>query len=175
MADDDKENDNDASSELEEGAEAKTKGKKGIVIIAAVVLIALIGGGLAASGMFGGDDKEASEASDSKKEKKAKASAPVFYELPEFLVNLSNNTGRVSFLKMSVTLELRDKESVAKLEAYKPKVLDTFNSYLRELRPTDLSGSAGIYRLREELMVRLNKTLGDTMVQDILFSEILVQ
>lgn len=177
MAEDNNENTSESEVTAEEGEDSgKTKGKKGIVIIAAVVLIALIGGGLFASGILGGgDDKEIAEEEHAKKAEKAKPAEPVFYELPEFLVNLSNNSGRVSFLKMSVTLELRDKEAVAKIEAYKPKVLDTFNTYLRELRPTDLSGSAGIYRLREELMVRLNKTMGDSMVQDILFSEILVQ
>lgn len=173
MADDDV---NESAGEIEaEGDAAATKGKKGIVIIGAVVLLAIIGAGVAFSGILGGGDDAEEETVAESVEKSVKPAEPVFYELPEFLVNLSSSTGRVSFLKMSVTLELRDKESVKKLEAFKPKVMDTFNTYLRELRPTDLSGSAGIYRLREELMVRLNKTLSDDLVQDILFSEILVQ
>lgn len=168
---------NDAANETEadgDGEVAPTKGKKGIVIIGAVALLAIIGLGVAFSGILDSDEAEEEVAAESA-EHAAKPAQPVFYELPEFLVNLSSTTGRVSFLKMSVTLELRDKEAVKKLEAFKPKVMDTFNTYLRELRPTDLSGSAGIYRLREELMVRLNKTLADDLVQDILFSEILVQ
>ncbi len=172
MAEDDVKESDASGEESAEGEEKKTKGKKGIIIIAAIALIGIVGG-ILASGILGGGDEE--EAKPKAKKEAAKPADPVFYELPEFLVNLSSNTGRVSFLKMSVTLELRDKESVAQLEAYKPKVMDTFNTYLRELRPSDLSGSAGIYRLREELMVRLNKTLNDDMVQDILFSEILVQ
>lgn len=161
----------DDAAEGEDAGESKTKGKKGILIIA-VALIAIVGGVVASGVLGGGEEKEKKPKA---KKEQVKPSEPVFYELPEFLVNLSSNTGRVSFLKMSVTLELRSKEDVKTLEAFKPKVLDTFNTYLRELRPTDLSGSAGIYRLREELMVRLNKTLADDMVQDILFSEILVQ
>lgn len=166
-------NENAGETEAEEAA--PTKGKKGILIIGVVVLLAVIGAGVAFSGILGGGKAEDEETVAEKVEKAVKPAEPVFYELPEFLVNLSSTTGRVSFLKMSVTLELRDKESVKKLEAFKPKVMDTFNTYLRELRPTDLAGSAGIYRLREELMVRLNKTLSDDIVQDILFSEILVQ
>jgi len=61
------------------------------------------------------------------------------------------------------------------MEANKPRIVDTFNTYLRELRTSDLSGSAGIYRLREELMARLNKTVEPGIVKDILFSEIIVQ
>lgn len=166
---------NESAGEAE-GEAAPTKGKKGILIIGVVVLLAVIGAGVAFSGILGGGEDAAEEETVAESvEKAVKPAEPVFYELPEFLVNLSSTTGRVSFLKMSVTLELRDKESVKKLEAFKPKVMDTFNTYLRELRPTDLAGSAGIYRLREELMVRLNKTLSDDIVQDILFSEILVQ
>jgi flagellar FliL protein len=160
----------------EEGEEGKPKkGKKGIIIIAAVGLIALIGGGVVMSGVLGGGEEESHEEAGHEEAVEHKVADPVYYELPEFLVNLSSNTGRVSFLKMSITLELKDAHSVERLDVTKPKVLDTFNTYLRELRPADLAGSAGIYRLREELMTRINKIIGEDAVQDILFSEILVQ
>ena len=103
------------------------------------------------------------------------AAMPVYYELPQFLVNLNSNTGRASFLKMSVTLELRDQAAVATMDANKPRVVDAFNTYMRELRPADIQGSAGIYRLRVELMSRLNSTIQDGIVKDILFGEIIVQ
>ncbi|MFZ8469333.1 flagellar basal body-associated FliL family protein, partial [Staphylococcus aureus] len=83
--------------------------------------------------------------------------------------------GRASFLKMSVTLQLKDQAAVAVLDANKPRVLDAFNTYLRELRPSDVQGSAGIYRLRDELMTRLNGMIEEGLVKDILFSEIIVQ
>ncbi|MCA0451528.1 MAG: flagellar basal body-associated FliL family protein, partial [Proteobacteria bacterium] len=100
---------------------------------------------------------------------------PVYYELPQFLVNLNSNTGKVSFLKMSVTLQLRDAEAVAVMDANKPRIVDTFNTYLRELRAGDIQGSAGIYRLRNELLARLNSTIEEGIVKDILFGEIIVQ
>ena len=81
----------------------------------------------------------------------------------------------MSFLKISVTLELRDQAAAAIVDENKPRIMDAFNTYLRELRPSDLAGSAGIYRLREELMTRLNNTIETDLVKDILFSEILVQ
>jgi len=99
-----------------------------------------------------------------------------FYELPTFLVNLNAGDGkRTSFLKITVSLELEDEDDVGDIELVKPKLIDTFNVYLRELRPADMSGSAGIYRLREELLVRVNKTTAPIKVTDILFNEIIVQ
>jgi flagellar FliL protein len=162
----------------EEAEDAPKKGKKKLIfIVAGVVLLLAIGGGLFASGMLGGSDKKEEHAEEAGEhdEKGPKIAKPVYYELPEFLVNLSATGNRVSFLKMSVTLELRNQEAVPLIEANKPRIVDTFNTYLREMRPTDLSGSAGIYRLRDELMTRMNKTIEEGLVKDILFSEIIVQ
>lgn len=174
--------------------EEKTGGKKKLILIIAVVLL-LGGGGAGAyfAGLFGGKDKDETEhAEESHGEEKhgeeAKgehgehgeggapvANLPVYYELPEFLVNLTSTGTKVSFLKVRVTLELRDPLSLPIIDANKPRIIDTFNTYLRELRTSDLSGSAGIYRLREELMARINKTVETGIVKDILFSEIIVQ
>lgn len=175
-----------AAPEASEGEGAPKKGKKKLVFIAAgLVLLLAIGAGLFFSGMLGGEKKldehgnpieELSEEEKAAKEAAAaEASKPVYYELPEFLVNLNSTTGRVSFLKMSVTLELRDAAAVITMDANKPRVQDIFNTYLRELRPADIQGSAGIYRLRTELLSRVNATMEEGLVKDILFGEIIVQ
>lgn len=155
-----------------EGAEGGArKGKRKLIIIvgAAVAVLLLIVGGLFATGVIGGK-KEVAPAT-------PQIAKPVYYELPEFLVNLSNpgSGTRVTFLKMSVTLELRDQAAVAILDANKPRIIDVFNTYLRELRAADIQGSAGIYRLRDELLTRINGTVQEGVVKDILFSEIIVQ
>lgn len=159
-----------------EGAEAEApkKGKKKLVIIVAVALLVLIGAGVFLMGGSGDEEKE-HELTEEEIAAQELANKPVYYELPEFLVNLSTGGNRVSFLKMSVTLELRDAAAVPVLEANKPRVLDVFNTYLREMRPQDVQGSAGIYRLRDELMSRLNGTVEEGLVKNILFSEIIVQ
>lgn len=177
----------DGAVEGEEGA--PKKGKKKLVIIAAVVLLLVVGGAVA---MLMGGKEETTDAHGeaaahdealTPEEKAAKdaaavhAAAPVYYELPEFLVNLNPSAagGRVSFLKMSVTLELKDAATVAVIDANKPRVQDIFNTYLRELRASDIQGSSGIYRLRTELLTRLNSTIEGGAVKDILFGEIIVQ
>jgi flagellar protein FliL len=56
-----------------------------------------------------------------------------------------------------------------------PRVIDTLITYMRELRPDDLRGSAGLVRLREELLARIKVSAAPARVNDVLFREILVQ
>ncbi len=177
--------DEDLGPEDEDGEEGQTKGKKKLLIII-ILAVLLLGGGAAGAyfaGLLGGGEEthDVAEESDAppptleEGEEGQLANLPIYYELPEFLVNLSTTGRKVSFLKMEVTLELRDQAAIPVIDANKPRIMDTFNTYLRELRTSDLSGSAGIYRLREELMARVNKTVEPGIVKDVLFSEIIVQ
>ena len=61
------------------------------------------------------------------------------------------------------------------MAALRPRIIDHFQVYLRELRVEDLRGSAGIYRLREELLARVNAAVKPTKVENVLFREVLVQ
>src|SRR5262245_14974916 len=97
----------------------------------------------------------------------------VFVDLPEVLVNLSNPNGeRTQYLKVKVVLELPDQKMIEQIQPIMPRVMDAFQTYLRELRPTDLDGSAGIYRLREELTRRVNVAVAPSRVTAVLFKEI---
>jgi flagellar FliL protein len=183
--------DNDAE-ELDDADEAsgKTGGKKKLIIIlAAVLLLAIGGGGAAFFLMSGKDDKKKDAATEESAEgtegeaaaegdgkaTAEKDAGPVYYELPEFLVNLSTANKSTSFLKMRVTLELASKKDIKTVEKFMPRITDSFNTYLRELRPTDLAGSAGMQRLREELILRINQAIAPTKVGNILFKDVLVQ
>ena len=99
----------------------------------------------------------------------------VFYNLPEMLVNLNAGGKRASYLKITVALELENAEAVPKLEVILPRVVDNFQVYLRELRLDDLKGSAGLLRLKEELLVRVQRAAGAVRINDVLFKEMLVQ
>lgn len=54
-------------------------------------------------------------------------------------------------------------------------MLDSFQPFLRELRPEDLSGSAAVFRIKEEMMVRATATLGAGQVKDILIQDLVQQ
>ena len=100
----------------------------------------------------------------------------VFVDLPEVLVNLSNpGTDRTQYLKIKVVLELPDQKMIEQITPIMPRVMDAFQTYLRELRPSDLDGSAGLYRLKEELTRRVNVSIAPSRINAVLFKEIVVQ
>ncbi|MGD9967257.1 MAG: flagellar basal body-associated FliL family protein [Hyphomonadaceae bacterium] len=99
----------------------------------------------------------------------------VFVTLPEMLVNITGPDGRPAYLKLKLTLEAPDDATVTALGEHIPRVTDQFNGFLRELRTDDLSGSAGAYRLRLELLRRVNLVIAPTRINAVLIEEMLVQ
>lgn len=99
----------------------------------------------------------------------------VYMELPEYLVNLDSSGKNANFLKLTIALELPNKKAEKTISPLLPKINDTFQLYLRDLRPEDLKGSAAMYQLREELLLRINKIAYPSQVNDLVFKEILVQ
>jgi len=140
-----------------------------LIIIGATVLLVL-GGGVAGYLMVfnkGGTGHSATAAT---------MKPPVFLDLPDTLVNLSNTgSERTQYLKVKIVLELPDQAMAQQIQPMLPRVMDAFQTYLRELRPTDLDGSAGLYRLKEELTRRVNASIAPNRVSAILFKEIVVQ
>jgi flagellar FliL protein len=165
-----------ADEETEEGAEAqpapaKKKLPLKLIIIAAAGLLVVGGGGAAAYLMLGGSSKPAEEANAAPVVKPA-----VFMDLPDVLVNLSSaGSDRTQYLKVKVVLEVPDQTLVQQIQPVLPRVMDAFQTYLRELRATDLDGSAGLYRLKEELTRRVNASIAPNRVNAVLFKEIVVQ
>src|SRR5204862_2004402 len=101
---------------------------------------------------------------------------PVFVEVPDMLVNLAGSPGdRIQYLKVKVVLEVREEKQIEAIKPSMPRVTDIFQTYLRELRPSDLSGSAGLFRLKEELARRRNNAGSPGQVNAVLVQEILVQ
>ena len=156
----------------EEGEDAAVPSKRKfplkLIIIAAVAVAVLGGGGTAAYLMFG-----------SAKETKAAAMPAkpvVFVDVPEVLVNLVGAPGeRIQYLKVKVVLEVKEEKQVDVIKPTMPRVSDIFQTYMRELRPADLNGSAGLFRLKEELTRRVNVAVAPGQVNAVLFKEIVIQ
>jgi flagellar FliL protein len=152
----------------EVAAAPKSKLKFIIVIVAALVLL---GGGASVWFLFfhhGGEQMHAEAAPPPK--------PPVFVEVPDMLVNLIGAPGdRAQFLKVKVVLELKEERQIEALKPTMPRVTDIFQTYLRELRASDLNGSAGMFRLKEELTRRVNNAVSPVQVSAVLFKEIVVQ
>ena len=175
----------DYDEDIEEGAPAAGKpagSKKKLIILVVLPLLLIVGA--AAGAYFTGlaDPVLAMLGVGGEKHVEEKAAAdkplapPVFYELPEMLVNLNPGQGRrPAHLKIKVRLELAAATDTPKIEAMLPRIVDSFQVYLRELRVEDLQGAAGMYRLREELMMRVNRVAAPAKINDVLFQDVLVQ
>jgi flagellar protein FliL len=163
MADSEKADDGAA-----EAAGAAPKGKLKL-IIAGVSVLAILGGGAGWFFFFRHHGEEMhAEAPPAK--------PPSFIEVPDLMVNLAGSPGeRVQYLKVKVTLEVKEEKQVEAIKPTLPRVTDIFQTYLRELRPADLNGSAGLFRLKEELTRRVNAALAPNEVSAVLFKEIVVQ
>lgn len=173
----------------EEGGGSKLNAKKIVLfIVLPLFVLAGIGGGLYFTGMLdkflkkdGGEAHETAEAEgghgggESKGGHGGEASGAFFLEIPNMLVNLASTDGQPRYLRLSVQLELANANDMHAVEAVMPRVVDQFQTYLRELRVKDLRGSAGIYRLQMELLSRVNAAAYPVEVKDVLFQEILIQ
>ena len=165
--------------EGEDGEEASSSGgkKKLLIIVGAVVLLLI---GAAAAVFFSGilDSEETEEAAEKEGEEGAEAEMDkktFFVDLDEMIVNLNTTERRQSLLKIKVSLEVAEQKDVAMIQELTPRVVDNFQTYLRELRLDDLRGSAGMYRLREELLTRINIAVEPAKVKAVLFKEMIVQ
>ena len=158
--------DNEAAED--EAAEAAPKGKLKL-IIAAVGVLMILGGGATWFFFFRHKAEEVHAAA-------PVAKPPVFIDVPEMLVNMVSAPGeRVQYLKVKVVLEVKEEKQVEAIKPNLPRVTDLFQTYLRELRPSDINGSAGLFRLKEELTKRVNNAVAPQVVSAVLFKEIVVQ
>ncbi|WP_135079398.1 flagellar basal body-associated FliL family protein [Terasakiella sp. SH-1] len=178
MADDDDLDDMDDDDLDDEEGGSGGGGKKKILLFA-IPLILIIGGAAGAyftgllDPLIGAEESAEGEGGEGASDEDL---GPVaFTDLPEILVNLNTTGRKSSFLKIRVSLEVPNALEVDKVVAVQDRVVDAFQVYLRELRVEDLKGSAGMYRLREELLARVNAAVAPVKVNDVLFKEMLVQ
>ena len=103
------------------------------------------------------------------------AAQTFIFNLPPMIINLNKEADEEAVMKLTVALEVADEAMMVEIQPRLAKVVDAFQVYLRELRKSDLEGSAGIYRLKEELLRRVNVSIYPSRVESVLFKEILVQ
>jgi flagellar FliL protein len=173
------------SGQIEASEEAqevkKGGGRKKLLLLALPVLLVAIGAGLWFGGILPPLLGMGAPAATAEREPGPRAVA--FLDMPEIVTNLNAPGRRAVYVKLRSKLELARPEDGAAVQASMPRLLDLFQTYLREVRPEELRGSAGTQRLREELVARANIAVaqagrGDAQqirVNDVLFVEILVQ
>ena len=169
-----------AEADIEEGAPAKKGIPKLFIIIGAAAIVVLLAGvGLyvfLSSSSAPAENAEHGAATTDGHGAPAAAGHTFIFNLPTMIVNLKEDGGQKGeFMKLTVALEVANQEMMVAIQPSMAKVTDAFQVYLRELRRSDLEGSAGVYRLKEELLRRVNVAIYPSRVESILFKEILVQ
>lgn len=149
------------------------KGRKKLVLMLLPVILGGVGGGLwftgILPGLLGMGPAEHGEA------EHAKPVMPIFVDLPEMITNLNGNPRKPSYVKLNARLEVARPEDVERIKASMPRIQDMFQTYMREMRPEELRGSAGTHRLRAELLARAGLAVAPAHVVDVLFVDLLVQ
>jgi flagellar FliL protein len=163
----------DESDGEAEAPAKKSFGKKKLIMLVAPVLLIGIAAGLWFTGvlprLLGLRHEQPSG------QEAAKPAVPVFIDLPDMITNLASPANKASYIKLQARLEISRQEDADKVKQEMPRLQDMFQTYLREMRPEELRGSAGIYRLREELLGRANVVLAPVRVHDVLFTQLLIQ
>lgn len=165
-----------ADAEVEGGAVAK-KGipKLFIIIGAAAIVVLLAGAGLFFFLSSGTAEAEHGGAATDEHGAVVGAAHTFIFNLQPMVINLNQDTDGPALMKLTVALEVANEGVMLEIQPRMAKVIDAFQVYLRELRRSDLEGSAGVYRLKEELLRRVNVAIYPSRVESVLFKEILVQ
>ncbi|MDX6752651.1 flagellar basal body-associated FliL family protein [Geminicoccaceae bacterium 1502E] len=150
-----------------------------MLLVAAAILLLLAGGGGAAVYFMGLWPAEG-EGGAHTAEAGSEPSPPVlqkvsFVDLPDLLVNLRSSDRRPRFLKLRLALEVRDEQAGETVRSLTPRVMDSFQLYLRSLDERELDGPRGLQMLKDEMLMRINHALAPAQVADVLVKEMLVQ
>jgi flagellar FliL protein len=173
----------ETAKESDEGGENSSPKKK--PFYKNVMLLGIMGGSIVAigAGLFFTKSmwmpifvKSSEEEKPTKKE--LQPSKALYFELANIVVNLrqTQKNKKPVYFKLSVMIEVEAQNELDALNAIKPRIIDQFQVYLRELTVEDLSASeGGLQRLREELLIRINGVTKPLVVKDMLFKDVLIQ
>lgn len=154
-------------NEVEVAAGKPPRLSKKMLLIAGALLLLLIIGGVAAFFML--------RSPTSAKKVEEEVPAEAFVDVPAIIVNLRSADGAVRLIKLHVMLVPTSAAAGEKVKVRLPLVIDSFQPFLRELRPEDIAGSAAVFQIKEELLVRANGAAGSGTVKDVLIQDLIQQ
>ncbi|MBF0448334.1 MAG: flagellar basal body-associated FliL family protein [Magnetococcales bacterium] len=96
------------------------------------------------------------------------------FKLDPFVVNLNEPRGN-RYLKTTIQLEMDSEELQAELERRSAQLQDVILSLLTSKSSKELQALEGKFRLREELLSRINALLVNGVVTRVYFTEFVIQ
>lgn len=137
--------------------------RRGLLIAGVAAAVLAGGGGVAWTMLTGTEPPVAAEV------------PPVYILLDPIVVNLRSGDGRARLLRAKLAIEVADEAARDRVQQRLPALIDGMLTPLRELTPDDVTGAAGIYRIKEELQVRADAALGRGQVRRVLVQELVQQ
>ncbi|MFP4167241.1 MAG: flagellar basal body-associated protein FliL [Desulfonatronovibrionaceae bacterium] len=156
----------------EEQEQKKKKGKLKWILLAVVIIVLGVGG------YFGytyymdsrqNNGNATQEESEGKKEEK-----PETVTLPSFVVNLADPLGR-RYLKVSMDVEVVNKEAAKELEDAMPRVKDSLLLLLSSKSYSEVDSMEEKLQLKKQIVSRLNQIVDNSPVVKVYFTEFVVQ
>ncbi|MGD9507300.1 MAG: flagellar basal body-associated FliL family protein [Geminicoccaceae bacterium] len=162
------------------------RGKGKLLLLGGLGLVLLLGGGGAAArftGLLAGGDaatppdvaRAEGHGGEEAQDDVGGPPAVVFVDMPDLLVNLRSESPKLRYLKLRLSLEVQGEPTAEGVRRLMPRIMDSFQLYLRALSLEDVQGAAGMQRLKEELGARVNLAVAPARVGSVLLKEMLVQ
>ncbi|NNL77873.1 MAG: flagellar basal body protein FliL [Desulfobacterales bacterium] len=155
-----------------------------LIILIGVMMVFMfgLGGGLfmmwnklsALSAQTAANADDESDENDSGEEVSVEEMLGPIYALDTFIVNLANNGGN-RYLRVTMDLELDNKNLESEVNKRLPQVRDSILMILPTKRVEDISSVAGKTTLRDEILGKINSYLAQGKITNIYFKEFVIQ
>lgn len=99
----------------------------------------------------------------------------VFYDLPEISATVKSSNGENSIANFKISIELTNIEDVKKIETLLPRFYDIILAHTQNLHAEEISGSEGLYWLKQELLYRINLAAAPIKIENINFKSFDIQ
>lgn len=99
----------------------------------------------------------------------------IFYDLPEIRSQIKTDGKIKENVNIKITIELSSQEDIIVIESLLSKLNDIIIAHTSELTSNEISGTEGLYWLKEELLHRINLVTDPIRVENINFKSFEVQ
>lgn len=152
------------------------KNRKKLLIAGAAAAVLLLGGGGTMFFLSGGEPAAEGHAEASASHAGGEdEGVNAYFDVPPIVVNLRSPDGQARFLKLHIMLVRAPGATNEAIQAKLPAIMDSYQPFLRELRPEDLAGSAAVFRIKEELLVRATQIAGSGVIKEVLIQDLVQQ
>lgn len=147
--------------------QTKKKSKLKLVIIILLVVVIIMGTGI---GYFAISGKQVSDVVE-----KLKPIEEQTVLLKEFLVNLKFDGNKKTYLKVQIALMFTDKKQTEFINLNTSKIRDVIISELRKNSAEEVLDEKELLSLKNEIIKKLNHALGEDIIKDVYFTDLVIQ